>query len=136
MAWMEQEPAERKLNFLPQKFPSLRTVPAYSRFIQERFERCLDLYLCPRQRKMRVCETAHTGLGGVWHEGDAQCSFPQVNVDPEDLIPKLPRPRDLQPFPVCQALVSVEAEVVGKCPRVSVCLPSHSSSPAGLQGPQ
>nr|AAH12693.1 Block of proliferation 1 [Mus musculus] len=80
-AWMQQEPVERKLNFLPQKFPSLRTVPAYSRFIQERFERCLDLYLCPRQRKMRV------------------------NVDPEDLIPKLPRPRDLQPFPVCQALV-------------------------------
>ncbi|KAL1767410.1 ribosome biogenesis protein BOP1 [Sigmodon hispidus] len=81
LAWMQQEPCERKLNFLPQKFPNLRTVPAYGRFIQERFERCLDLYLCPRQRKMRV------------------------NVDPEDLIPKLPRPRDLQPFPVCQALV-------------------------------
>lgn len=44
--------------------------------------------------------------------------LPQVNVDPEDLIPKLPRPRDLQPFPVCQALVSVESEV-GKCPQVS-----------------
>lgn len=55
---MQQEPIERKLNFLPQKFPSLRTVPAYGRFIQERFERCLDLYLCPRQRKMRVCEVA------------------------------------------------------------------------------
>uniref|UniRef100_F6XI32 Ribosome biogenesis protein BOP1 n=3 Tax=Equus TaxID=9789 RepID=F6XI32_HORSE len=81
LAWEQQEPAERKLNFLPRKFPSLRAVPAYGRFIQERFERCLDLYLCPRQRKMRV------------------------NVDPEDLIPKLPRPRDLQPFPTCQALV-------------------------------
>jgi len=82
LAWQQQEPGERKLNFLPHKFPSLRAVPAYGRFIQERFERCLDLYLCPRQRKMRV------------------------NVDPEDLIPKLPRPRDLQPFPTCQALVS------------------------------
>ncbi|XP_037588392.1 ribosome biogenesis protein BOP1 isoform X4 [Cebus imitator] len=80
-AWEQQEPSERKLSFLPRKFPSLRAVPAYGRFIQERFERCLDLYLCPRQRKMRV------------------------NVDPEDLIPKLPRPRDLQPFPTCQALV-------------------------------
>ncbi|XP_032111968.1 ribosome biogenesis protein BOP1 isoform X3 [Sapajus apella] len=79
--WEQQEPSERKLSFLPRKFPSLRAVPAYGRFIQERFERCLDLYLCPRQRKMRV------------------------NVDPEDLIPKLPRPRDLQPFPTCQALV-------------------------------
>ncbi|XP_047698461.1 ribosome biogenesis protein BOP1 isoform X2 [Prionailurus viverrinus] len=81
LAWEQQEPGERRLNFLPYRFPSLRAVPAYGRFIQERFERCLDLYLCPRQRKMRV------------------------NVDPEDLIPKLPRPRDLQPFPTCQALV-------------------------------
>ncbi|GCB82215.1 hypothetical protein scyTo_0021558, partial [Scyliorhinus torazame] len=81
LAWEQQEPEERKLNFLPQKFTSLRAVPAFSRFIHERFERCLDLYLCPRQRKMRV------------------------NVDPEDLIPNLPKPKDLQPFPTTQALV-------------------------------
>uniref|UniRef100_A0A493TFT4 Ribosome biogenesis protein BOP1 n=1 Tax=Anas platyrhynchos platyrhynchos TaxID=8840 RepID=A0A493TFT4_ANAPP len=81
LAWEQQEPAERKLNFVPQQYRCLRAVPAYPRFIQERFERCLDLYLCPRQRKMRV------------------------NVDPEDLIPKLPKPRDLQPFPTTQALV-------------------------------
>uniref|UniRef100_A0A4W4E650 Ribosome biogenesis protein BOP1 n=1 Tax=Electrophorus electricus TaxID=8005 RepID=A0A4W4E650_ELEEL len=79
--WEQQDPDERKLSFLPQKYLSLRAVPAFSRFIQERFERCLDLYLCPRQRKMRV------------------------NVNPEDLIPKLPRPRDLQPFPTLQSLV-------------------------------
>ena len=29
----------------------------------------------------------------------------QVQVDPEDLIPKLPRPRDLHPFPTTQAIV-------------------------------
>ncbi|KAM9302607.1 ribosome biogenesis protein BOP1 [Morus bassanus] len=81
LAWEQQEPAERKLNFVPQQYRCLRAVPAYSRFIHERFERCLDLYLCPRQRKMRV------------------------NVDPEDLIPKLPKPRDLQPFPTTLALV-------------------------------
>lgn len=39
---------------MPQQYRCLRAVPAYPRFIQERFERCLDLYLCPRQRKMRV----------------------------------------------------------------------------------
>lgn len=54
LAWDQQEPEERKLSFLPRQFSSLRAVPAYGRFIQERFERCLDLYLCPRQRKMRV----------------------------------------------------------------------------------
>lgn len=29
----------------------------------------------------------------------------QVKVDPEDLIPKLPKPRDLQPFPSREAVV-------------------------------
>lgn len=48
------EPEERRMNFLPQKYPSLRLVPAYKRFINERFERCLDLYLCPRKPKIRV----------------------------------------------------------------------------------
>ncbi|XP_065520989.1 ribosome biogenesis protein BOP1 isoform X2 [Lathamus discolor] len=81
LAWQQQEPAERRLSFVPRQHRSLRAVPAFPRFIHERFERCLDLYLCPRQRKMRV------------------------NVDPEDLIPKLPKPRDLQPFPTTQALV-------------------------------
>jgi len=40
---------------LPCRFPSLRQVPAYPRYINEIFERCLDLYLCPRQKKDRVC---------------------------------------------------------------------------------
>lgn len=79
--WLEQEPEERRLNFIPRKYSSLRLVPAYDRFINERFERCLDLYLCPRQRKMRV------------------------NVDAEDLIPQLPKPKDLQPFPSVQSIV-------------------------------
>ncbi|KAL2080060.1 hypothetical protein ACEWY4_023853 [Coilia grayii] len=81
LAWEQQDPEDRKLSILPQKYPCLRAVPAFSRFIHERFERCLDLYLCPRQRKMRV------------------------NVNPEDLIPKLPKPKDLQPFPTTQSLV-------------------------------
>lgn len=29
-------------------------VPAYAHFIKERFERCLDLYLCPRTRRKRL----------------------------------------------------------------------------------
>ena len=56
-------------------------VPAYARFINERFERCLDLYLCPRTRRKRV-----------------------FVPDAKALVPKLPRPRDLQPFPTQLAL--------------------------------
>ena len=50
-------------------------MPAYASFINERFERCLDLYLCPRTRKKRL------------------------DIDPESLVPRLPKPADLQPFP-------------------------------------
>jgi len=28
----------------------------------------------------------------------------QLQINPEDLLPKLPRPRDLRPFPTAQAL--------------------------------
>ncbi|XP_037330852.2 ribosome biogenesis protein bop1 [Pungitius pungitius] len=79
--WEQQDVSDRKLPFVPRKFASLRQVPSFPRFLHERFERCLDLYLCPRQRKMRV------------------------NVNPDDLIPKLPKPKDLQPFPTTQSLV-------------------------------
>lgn len=81
LAWQNQDPEERKLNFLPKRYSSLRLVPGYSNFIKEQFERCLDLYLCPRQRKMRM------------------------NVNPEDLIPKLPKPQELRPFPTVQAML-------------------------------
>lgn len=39
---------EERPKFVPQGFDSLRAVPMYSDFIKEQFERCLDLYLCPR----------------------------------------------------------------------------------------
>lgn len=73
--WQNSESHERRINFVPKKYPSLRLVPGYGEYIQEKFTRCLDLYLCPRQRKMKV------------------------DVDPQDLLPKLPKPKDLQPFP-------------------------------------
>ncbi|KAH6588131.1 hypothetical protein BASA61_006098 [Batrachochytrium salamandrivorans] len=73
--WMETDPESRFRNFVPRKYSSLRQVPAYDRFIQERFTRCLDLYLCPRTIKKKL------------------------DIDPESLIPKLPKPQDLLPFP-------------------------------------
>lgn len=79
--WLDADPTDRKRNYLPKKFRSLRLVPAYDNFIKERFERCLDLYLAPRVKKNRL------------------------NIDPESLIPKLPSPKDLRPFPTaCQVI--------------------------------
>lgn len=79
--WESQSEEERESFYLPQRFSSLREVPFYQNIIRERFDRCLELYMCPRQRRRRA------------------------NVDPEDLIPKLPRPKDLAPFPSTEAIV-------------------------------
>lgn len=77
----KDEPQRRKLHFMPQKYGSLREVPAYSRYVRERFLRCLDLYLCPRAKRMKL------------------------TIDAEYLIPKLPSPKDLQPFPTVESMV-------------------------------
>lgn len=73
--WNDTDEVDRAQNFLPQKYSCLRHVPAYPQLINEKFDRCLDLYLCPRKMKMKL------------------------NMNPDDLLPKLPKPRDLKPFP-------------------------------------
>lgn len=78
--WDETEPEEREKEYLPQKYDSLRRTPAYSNLVKERFERCLDLYLAPRVRKSRL------------------------NIDPTSLLPKLPRPEELRPFPTVASI--------------------------------
>lgn len=96
---LKATPWKRKLHFIPQKFNSLREVPAYPRYIKERFQRCLDLYLCPRALKMRL------------------------TIEPEELVPQLPSPKDLQPFPTTMSMVfkghadmvrSISAEPLGQ----------------------
>lgn len=68
---------------------TLRQLGAYGNAVNERFERCLDLYLCPRGVKRRL------------------------NIDPESLVPKLPSPNDLKPFPNAAARTFVaDAPVV------------------------
>lgn len=47
-------PSERKQTFIPTKFDALRNVPLYANGVRERFDRCLDLYLCPRTIKKRL----------------------------------------------------------------------------------
>lgn len=79
--WKDQDPEDRERDFLPNNYNSLRVVPGYDCFVKERFERCLDLYLAPRVRRKKL------------------------NIDPNSLLPKLPSPRDLRPFPTTCATV-------------------------------
>lgn len=67
---------EDRPTFIPKRFSSLRSIPAYENAVKDSFERCLDLYLCPRVRKKRI------------------------NIDPESLKPKLPSRKDLRPYPI------------------------------------
>jgi ribosome biogenesis protein ERB1 len=74
-AWKDAHPEDREKNYLPRKYDSLRKVEVYTDLIKERFERCLDLYLAPRVKKRKV------------------------HVDPDSLLPELPPPSSLKPFP-------------------------------------
>ncbi|WVQ69819.1 ribosome biogenesis protein ERB1 [Kwoniella botswanensis] len=98
--WEETDKEDRKIDFLPAKYDSLRLVPGYKNLVQERFERCLDLYLAPRTRKVKL------------------------NIDPESLIPKLPAPKELKPFPISTSVVYRHPE--------SSRVRSVSTSPDGL----
>ena len=73
--WEDQDEEDREKDFLPEDHSALRRVPGYGKFIKEKFERCLDLYLAPRVRRSKL------------------------NIDPESLLPKLPDPSELKPFP-------------------------------------
>jgi ribosome biogenesis protein ERB1 len=85
------DPSDRLYNFIPKKHDCLRRVGGYQNFVKERFERCLDLYLCPRKMKRRL------------------------NIDPETLIPRLPKPRELKPFPnsLCLQYLGHTSRVTG-----------------------
>ncbi|RMY78934.1 hypothetical protein D0864_09190 [Hortaea werneckii] len=80
-AWEQQDEEDRDRDFLPRDHAALRRVPGYERFVKEKFERCLDLYLAPRVRRSKL------------------------NIDPESLLPKLPDPQELKPFPTTCAAV-------------------------------
>ena len=86
--WQETDPEDRTKDYLPTDHSSLRNVRGYDKFLNERFYRCLDLYLAPRIRRNKL------------------------NIDPESLLPKLPEPDELRPFPtVCQAIFRHEGKV-------------------------
>lgn len=79
-AWNAMDPEDRTRDFVPRKFDAMRKIPGYNRLIQERFSRCLDLYMCPRAMKNKI------------------------EMNPEDLLPVLPDPRDLKPFPTTKSI--------------------------------
>jgi ribosome biogenesis protein ERB1 len=102
--WEDMDAKDRPHGLLvPKKFPNLRSVGAYEHSVRETFERCLDLYLCPRVMKRRL------------------------NIDPESLVPQLPKASDLRPFPTAKC-VEYKTPYEGDEPPVIRCI---SASPDG-----
>ncbi|KAH7829698.1 putative ribosome biogenesis protein BOP1 [Monocercomonoides exilis] len=73
--WEESHPEDRKLDYIPQKFETFRAVTPYASTFRDQYQRYLDLFLFPRMKHRRV------------------------KVDPDSLLPSLPDPMDLLPFP-------------------------------------
>jgi ribosome biogenesis protein ERB1 len=93
--WENTDPEDRERDYLPHKYPALRLVPAYDQFIKQRFNRQLDLYLAPRIQRVKL------------------------NVDPDSLLPKLPSPNSLRPFPNYKALQFIHTKARVRCLSIS-----------------
>jgi ribosome biogenesis protein ERB1 len=70
----------RNDDFTP-RYDALRKVPAFSKFVEEQYKRCLDLYMAPR-------------------------TLPKKRLqDPQKLLPELPRPEELRPYPEIPSII-------------------------------
>lgn len=94
-AWENTDREDRERDYLPQKYAALRNVPGYDRFINDRFNRQLDLYLAPRVQRVKL------------------------NIDPDSLIPKLPSPGSLRPFPNYKSLDFNHKNARARCISIS-----------------
>lgn len=62
------------------QYNSMRTVPQYDKAVVDAFDRCLDLYMCPREARPRPEKSKRIH-------------------SLQELLPKLPHPTELKPFP-------------------------------------
>lgn len=72
---------DEKPAFTPKKFKSMREITNDFDLLSERYSRCLDLFLCPRAIKDRIM------------------------MHPDDLLPSLPDPATLKPFPTTLSIL-------------------------------
>jgi len=63
------------------KYDALRKVPAFSKFVEEQYKRCLDLYMAPRTLPKKKAQ------------------------NPDRLLPELPKPEELRPYPEIPSIV-------------------------------
>jgi len=75
--FLENKHYSERPKIIPTKYDRLRHVPQYKHLYRDAFNRCLDLYLCPRQKKIKKVEHSSEFIKEM----------------------KLPRPSELKPYP-------------------------------------
>uniref|UniRef100_A0A6G3MFV2 Ribosome biogenesis protein bop1-A (Trinotate prediction) n=1 Tax=Henneguya salminicola TaxID=69463 RepID=A0A6G3MFV2_HENSL len=101
--WNSLNNEQKRAKFIPSTYKCLRHVPYYD-LISQNYDRCLDLYMAPRKRKMIT------------------------NIDPDDLLPQIPDPQSLRPFPSWESIV-----FTGHNSRVT-CISVHRSGELLVSG--
>ena len=77
----KEKPPMTDDSYHPESGPGrLFDVPGYDKFLRERFDRCRDLYLCPREMRVRVPDTS------------------------AELLPELPDLEELKPYPTAECV--------------------------------
>jgi len=91
--------------FTPAAYTHLRKVPYYQKLVNEKFSRCLDLYLCPRVVKNKL------------------------QMDPESLLPALPDLESLLPYPTFLAttLVQLQSKIIAISVRKYIAVATESA---------
>ena len=74
-------PPDEMLNEESKQYNSLRKIPAYDKILDENFERCCDLFMSARVVRKKL------------------------DINEEDLMPQLPKPEELRPFPTKESVV-------------------------------
>lgn len=74
-------PPEEMLDDDVKQFNALRKIPAYDKLLDENFERCCDLFMSARVVRKKL------------------------DINEEDLMPQLPKPEELKPFPTKECVV-------------------------------
>jgi ribosome biogenesis protein ERB1 len=74
-------PPDQVVNDEVKKFSSVRKIPAYDKILDENFERCCDLFMSARYIRKKI------------------------DINEEELLPQLPKPEELKPFPTKECVV-------------------------------
>jgi ribosome biogenesis protein ERB1 len=83
-AWEQADEEEREREYIPKDHEALRKVPGYERFVKEKFERCLDLYLVPKLPSPEELKPFPTTCAAIFRGQEGRVR--SVSIDPRGIF--------------------------------------------------